>query len=53
MAQETKNLIRLKCKDCGSVNYYQWKKKTAEYKLSLKKFCKKCKKHTEHKESRK
>lgn len=53
MAKKTRVLIRLRCKDCDSVNYYVWKRKTAEYKLKLKKFCKNCKKHTEHKESKK
>jgi len=53
MAKENKILIRLKCSVCGSNNYYLWKNKAAEYKLKLKKFCKNCRKHTEHKESRK
>ncbi len=55
MATKTKttNLIRLKCERCGRVNYYLWKKKTAEYKLKLNKYCKWCRKHTLHKESKK
>lgn len=48
-----KNLIRLKCEKCKSPNYYYLKNKSAEYKLNLKKFCKNCRAHTVHKESRK
>ncbi|MFA4999560.1 MAG: 50S ribosomal protein L33 [Parcubacteria group bacterium] len=48
----SENLIRLKCSECGRVNYYTRKnKKTAEKKLSLLKFCAHCRKRTTHKES--
>ncbi|MER3570213.1 MAG: 50S ribosomal protein L33 [Patescibacteria group bacterium] len=50
MAVKTRNLVRLKCSDCSKINYYYWKKKGAEYKLNLKKYCKNCRKHTNHKE---
>lgn len=47
-----KNLIRLKCSGCKRNNYYIWRKRTAETKLAIKKFCKWCKKNTTHKESK-
>ena len=44
-------LLRLKCTVCKVPNYYTTKnKKTAEGKLALKKYCKKCNKNTPHKE---
>lgn len=47
-------LIALVCTVCKSQNYLARKNKTtAEGKLSLKKYCKQCKKHTEHKETEK
>jgi large subunit ribosomal protein L33 len=52
MAVKTRNLIKIRCSECQKINYYYWKKKGAEYKLNLKKFCKYCRKHTEHKEAR-
>lgn len=53
MAQKKANLIRLKCSLCNRANYYKWRKKGADKKLELKKYCRWCKKHTLHKESRK
>ncbi|MBI4117455.1 MAG: 50S ribosomal protein L33 [Parcubacteria group bacterium] len=55
MSQE--RLIQLKCGACKRVNYYTGKSKgkdpkSAEKKLELKKFCKWCRKHTVHKESK-
>lgn len=50
---KTRNLTRLKCSICNKVNYYLWKKKDSDFKLNLKKFCRYCRKHTAHKESRK
>ncbi|MDX1608454.1 MAG: 50S ribosomal protein L33 [Candidatus Spechtbacterales bacterium] len=48
------NLVRLKCKDCDTINYYTTKnKKSVERKIELKKFCKQCKKHRKHKETKK
>ncbi len=50
----SENLIRLKCSDCGRVNYYTRKnKKTVEKKISLQKFCAACRKRVIHKESSK
>ena len=42
------------CTVCKTTNYFVNKsKKVAEEKLELKKFCRKCKKHTPHKETKK
>jgi len=47
-------LVRMKCAECGRVNYYTRKnKKKVEGKLAIKKFCPKCKAHKNHKEGRK
>jgi len=47
------NLIRLKCTTCKNANYYTNKnKKKVERKLEYKKFCKKCRKTTPHKEAK-
>jgi large subunit ribosomal protein L33 len=47
-------LIKLKCTDCKAINYYAHKnKKLVERKIELKKYCKKCRKHTVHKEMKK
>jgi len=52
MAQE--NLIRFQCADCKRYNYWSRKNlKESEGKLSLKKYCKWCRKHTVHKEAKK
>jgi large subunit ribosomal protein L33 len=50
---KTRNLVRLRCDLCKKINYYYWKRRGAEYKLNLKKYCKFCRKHTSHKEARK
>jgi len=51
MSQE--NLIKLKCGVCKKVNYYSKRnKKKLKEKIELKKFCKKCRKHTLHKEAK-
>ena len=48
------NLIRLKCSVCKDANYYTKKNiKKIERKLELKKFCKRCRTSTVHKEARK
>jgi len=47
-------LIALVCKKCGSQNYITEKNKiNTEKKLEIKKYCKRCKKHTVHRETRK
>jgi large subunit ribosomal protein L33 len=49
-----KPFLKLQCQDCKRVNYYTRKsKQVGEKKLELKKFCKQCRKHTVHKESKK
>ncbi len=46
-------LLRLKCTVCKSANYYTSKnKKLVTRKIELKKYCKKCKKRTDHKEAK-
>lgn len=50
----SENLVRLKCSECDRINFYTRKnKKKVERKLELKKFCKRCRKSTLHKEAKK
>ena len=50
----SKNIIKLKCPVCKRVNYYTRKnKKLVERKIETKKFCKRCRKRTLHKEAKK
>jgi large subunit ribosomal protein L33 len=45
------NLVKLRCEVCKSINHFTTRnKKKIKEKLELKKFCKKCKKNTVHKE---
>lgn len=47
-------LIKLACGKCKRQNYWSRKnRKKVERKIELKKFCKWCKKHTPHKETKK
>ena len=47
------NLIALACSECKTVNYHSHKnKKTLKNRLEMNKFCKKCKKHISHKETK-
>ncbi|MBU3896119.1 50S ribosomal protein L33 [Patescibacteria group bacterium] len=49
-----KAFSKIQCTACKEINYFTKKsKKVAEEKLQMKKFCKRCKKHTLHKEGRK
>jgi len=51
MSQDT--LTKLECKECNSINYHTTRnKKMVKERLELKKHCKKCKKHTSHKETK-
>jgi len=51
MSQE--NLIKMECSVCKHVNYFSHKnKKTLKNRLELKKYCKWCKKHIAHKETK-
>ncbi|PJZ70646.1 50S ribosomal protein L33 [Leptospira perolatii] len=48
-----REIIKLTCQDCKKNSYFQTKnKKTKSEKLVTKKFCKFCRKHVEHKESK-
>ncbi|MBI4049281.1 MAG: 50S ribosomal protein L33 [Candidatus Doudnabacteria bacterium] len=47
------NLISIECTNCHRVNYHSRKnKKTNTTRLVMSKFCRWCKKHTEHKETK-
>ena len=47
------NLIKLQCTKCKRTNYWSRKnKRKVERKIELKKFCKWCRKHTVHKETK-
>lgn len=47
------NMIKLECTECKNVNYFSRKnKKTLKERLQLSKYCKFCKKHTPHKETK-
>lgn len=48
-----KDYVKMKCDECDRLNYTLHKSKKVEGKLELKKFCKWCKKHTLHKETKK
>jgi len=51
-----KTITKMACGTCKTVNYFTKKSKKLTAgtgsKLELKKFCKKCKKHTAHKEAK-
>lgn len=50
----SKNLIKLKCGKCSRQNYYTRKnKKLVERKIEMKKYCRFCREHTKHKETKK
>ncbi|MEA3450114.1 MAG: 50S ribosomal protein L33 [Patescibacteria group bacterium] len=47
------NMIKLECTECKRVNYFSKKnKKILKERMNLNKFCKFCKKHTLHKETK-
>lgn len=47
------NLIKMECSECHRIGYYSRKnKKTIKARLEMSKFCKWCKKHTSHKETK-
>lgn len=47
------NQIKFECTDCHMVNYFSRKnKKQIKERLEIQKFCKKCGKHTAHKETK-
>jgi len=46
-------MIKLECTECKRVNYFSHKnKKILKERMELKKYCKFCKKHTPHKETK-
>ncbi|MBN2407987.1 MAG: 50S ribosomal protein L33 [Elusimicrobia bacterium] len=50
MAKKDRIIQTLECKDCKRRNYtYRRGKAHKQEKLTIKKYCKFCKKHTEHK----
>ena len=47
------NMIKLECTVCKRANYFSTKnKKTLKTRLELSKFCRHCKKHVPHKETK-
>jgi len=52
-SKERENRVNLQCSVCKRVTYFTTKnKKTLKNKLELNKYCKFCKKHTLHKETK-
>jgi large subunit ribosomal protein L33 len=48
-----RTIITLECKSCKERNYTTTKnKKTTQDKLALSKYCPRCRKHVEHKETK-
>ncbi len=53
MSQERDNLIKLECTVCKHTNYFSNKnKRKLKARLEINKYCKYCKKHTLHKETK-
>lgn len=49
-----RQIIGLKCSKCGNFNYISERNKTnTPEKLEIKKYCRKCRKHEKHTESKK
>lgn len=47
------NLVKLECTECRGVNYQTFRnKKKVKEKLQVKKYCKSCRKHQAHKETK-
>lgn len=46
------NLIKLECTECHRLNYHTYKNKRVKARLELMKYCKYCRKHTMHKETK-
>ena len=51
--KKKKPIVKMQCPTCKEVNYFTKKTKATEGKLTLSKFCKRCRKHTAHKEGKK
>ncbi len=53
MAAKNQSILSMACADCKGRNYQTTKnKKNIKDRLRLKKFCPRCRKHTEHAETR-
>ncbi|MBN2101136.1 50S ribosomal protein L33 [Candidatus Dojkabacteria bacterium] len=50
--KENRVIVALKCEECGEKNYTTYKNKQLQEKLEAQKYCPKCKKHTQHKETK-
>jgi len=50
MAKKRKPFVKLQCQKCKEINYFTKKSREVKEKLELKKYCRKCRKHTLHKE---
>jgi len=50
MSQES--LAKMECASCGRVDHFTPRNKKIKTRLALKKHCKHCKKHTDHKETK-
>ena len=47
------NMIKMECTECKRINYFSHKnKKILKDRLELKKYCKHCRKHVLHKETK-
>ncbi|MFA6354237.1 MAG: 50S ribosomal protein L33 [Candidatus Paceibacterota bacterium] len=51
--KRAERLVRLRCTVCKRAIYADKNKKKVERKLDLSKYCSLCRKHTQHKESKK
>jgi len=52
-SKERENMIKFECTECKHANYFSRKnKKTLKGRLEVQKYCKYCKKHTLHKETK-
>ena len=49
---KTSIVVFLECSECGRRNYTLRKRTKAQWKLELKKYCRWCRQHTAHKETR-
>ena len=52
MAKVKRNIIALKCEDCGNKNYTTYKTKNITDKIVKNKYCRTCQSHTIHKEAK-
>lgn len=52
MAKVKRDIIALKCTECDSKNYTEYKTKNIKEKMEMKKYCPVCQKHTVHKETK-